>query len=151
MKLKLPAFFKRTTASGEATSRVAPKLTGNMKPASLARIRLLLLVSAIGLLAAMSYFVFQLMSLRIVHAMQQETEITTSMVVARVSSMAEYFGDSAALLAKDPEIAGLLKSGSLAQRSAREESLRYVFPTAINVRLLPPCRHYSARAATGAH
>lgn len=138
MKLKLPAFSRRTTASGEATSRVAPKLTGNMQPVSLARIRLLLLVSAIGLQAAMSYFVFQLMSLRIAHAMQQETEITTSMVVARVSSMAEYFGDSAALLAKNPEIAGLLKSGSLAQRSAREESLRYVFPTAINVRLLPP-------------
>jgi len=32
----------------------------------------------------------------------------------------------------------MLKSGDAAQLSAREESLRYVFPTAINVRLLPP-------------
>jgi phosphomannomutase/phosphoglucomutase len=138
MKLKLPAFFNRGAASGERKPRSAPQLTSNMKSASLARIRLLLLVSGVALLATMGYFVFQLMSLQIVRAMQQETEITTSMVVARVSSMAGYYGESAGLLAKDPEIAALLKSGSLAERSAREESLRYVFPTAINVRLLPP-------------
>lgn len=138
MKLKLPAFLQRKRAAKESKTRAAPQLSGNMKPASLARVRLLLLVTATGLIAVMGYFVFQVMSLQIVQAMEQETELTTSVVAARVASMAEYYGNSAALLAKDPEIAALLKNGNLALRGAREESLRYVFPTAINVRLLPP-------------
>jgi len=138
MKLNLPAFLKRSGGDRQRNPHVAPKASGNPKPASLARIQLVLLVAGVVLLAALAWFVFQLMSMQILQAMQQQTEITTSTVAARVHSMAEYYGQSAALLARDPEIADLLKNGTPAQRSAREESLRYVFPTALNVRLLPP-------------
>jgi phosphomannomutase/phosphoglucomutase len=115
-----------------------PQPTGDAKPASLIKVRNRILLSAMVVLTLLAFFIFQLMSVYITRVMGHDTSITTQQVAARVASLVEYYGDSVALLAKDPEISALLEAAEPAPLRAREESLRYVFPTAINVQLLPP-------------
>jgi phosphomannomutase/phosphoglucomutase len=138
MKLNVPALFRRFRQTREQSVPGVPQRADHMKPASLAKIRLWLLVGSVILLAGLAFFVFQLMSQQVLHAMQRDMDVTTSLVAARVSSTTGYFAGSAAALARDPEIAALLKDGTPAQRSAREEALRNVFPKSVHVRLLLP-------------
>ncbi|MEZ5541501.1 MAG: phosphomannomutase/phosphoglucomutase [Pseudomonadota bacterium] len=134
MKFPLPGSSKRARPAANKAKSVPEKLHS----ASLARVRTQLLFAGIILLTVLAYFLFQLTAIYIVAAKERETTTTTDLLAARVAAMADYYGASAALLAKDPEIADILMVGTAADRAAREESLRYVFPTAINVRLLPP-------------
>jgi phosphomannomutase/phosphoglucomutase len=139
MKFSLPAFLKRNRAqTARPTAQTMPQQDGDAKPASLVKVRNRILLGAMVLLALLALFIFQMMSIYISRAMDHEVNITTQQVAARVAAMVEYYGASAALLAKDPEISALLAAGETAPLHAREESLRYVFPTAINVQLLPP-------------
>ncbi|RLA01206.1 MAG: phosphomannomutase/phosphoglucomutase, partial [Gammaproteobacteria bacterium] len=78
------------------------------------------------------------MSGYILRTMEQENNIITQQVAARITAIVEHYGVTTALLAKDPDIAYLLMVGNEAALRSREESLRYVFPAAINVQLLPP-------------
>ena len=139
MKFSLPGFPRRNRAH-DAQSTVAntPQPVGDAKPASLVKVRNRILLGAMVLLALLALFIFQMMSIYITRAMDSEVNTITHQVAARVAAMVEYYGASAALIAKDPEISALLTSGEPAPLRAREESLRYVFPTAINVQLLPP-------------
>jgi phosphomannomutase/phosphoglucomutase len=137
MKFPLPGSRKSGKTAKQTAGRTQPA-AGGAPPVSLARVRTQLLFAGIILLAALAYFLFQVMAIYVVTAKEQETTTTTNLLAARVAAMAEYYGASAALLASDPGIAEVLMIGTAAERSAREESLRYVFPTAINVRLLPP-------------
>jgi len=137
MKFPLPGSRKAGKVAKKETSKPS-RAGGTAQPASLTRVRTQLLFAGFMLLSALAYILFQVMAIYIVAAKNQETTTTTDLLAARVAAMADYYGASAALLAKDPEIADILMIGTPAQRSAREESLRYVFPTAINVRLLPP-------------
>jgi phosphomannomutase/phosphoglucomutase len=139
MKLSLPGIIKRIKAAGgEAEPKPMPEVTDSMKPASLARVRLLLLVTGVTALVVLGYFVFQLMSLHVASTMDRENAVTTDLVAARVSALVEYYGTSLALQARDDELADLLIKDHAAKRSAREESLRHVYPGAVNVRLLEP-------------
>ncbi len=115
-----------------------PQLTGDIKPASLAKVRFQLLVASVVLLGVLAAFIFQLMSGPILRAMDKQSEIITHQVALRVSAMAAYYGSTTALLAKDADIAYLLMVGNESALRSREESLRYVFPKAINVQLLAP-------------
>ena len=137
MKFPLPGSRKPRKAAKKPAAK-SSRAPGPAQSASLARVRIQLMFAGILLLAALAYVLFQVMALYIVAAKDQETVTTTDLLAARVAAMADYYGASAALLAKDPEIADILMIGTAAERSAREESLRYVFPTAINVRLLSP-------------
>ncbi|MGB5539815.1 MAG: phosphomannomutase/phosphoglucomutase [Gammaproteobacteria bacterium] len=137
MKFPLPGSRKPRKAAKKPAAQ-SSRAPGPAQSASLARVRIQLMFAGILLLAALAYVLFQVMALYIVTAKDQETVTTTDLLAARVAAMADYYGTSAALLAKDPEIADILMIGTAAERSAREESLRYVFPTAINVRLLSP-------------
>ena len=139
MKLSLPSFLKhKKSADDQPVSRQMPQLTGDIKPASLGKVRFQLLVAGVVLLGVLAAFIFQLMSGHILRATEQESKIITQQVALRVSAMAAYYGSTTALLAKDPDIAYLLMVGNESALQSREESLRYVFPQAINVQLLPP-------------
>jgi len=139
MKLSLPSFLKhKKSADDEPVSKPMPQLTGDIKPASLGKVRFQLLVAGVVLLGVLAAFIFQLMSGHILRATEQESKIITQQVALRVSAMAAYYGSTTALLAKDPDIAYLLMVGNESALQSREESLRYVFPQAINVQLLPP-------------
>ncbi len=139
MKLSLPSFLNRKkSADDEPVSKPMPQLTGDIKPASLGKIRFQLLLAGVALLGVLAAFILQLMSGPILRATEQESKIITQQVALRVSAMAAYYGSTTALLAKDPDIAYLLMVGNESALQSREESLRYVFPKAINVQLLPP-------------
>jgi phosphomannomutase/phosphoglucomutase len=139
MKLSLPSFLSRKkSADNEAVSKPVAQLTGDIKPASLGKVRFQLLVAGVVLLGVLAAFIFQLMSGHILRATEQESKIITQQVALRVSAMAAYYGSTTALLAKDPDIAYLLMVGNESALHSREESLRYAFPKAINVQLLPP-------------
>jgi len=137
--MKFPSFSKRKKVSDETpVAKPMPQMAGDVRPASLGKARMQLLLAGVILMGLLSLFIFKLMSGYLSRAMEQETSVITEQVAARVAAMAEYYSASTALLAKDPEIAELLMYGQPAALRAREESLRYVFPTAINVQLLPP-------------
>ena len=139
MKLSLPGFLSRNNPSDdEPASKPMPQLTGDIKPASIGKVRLQLLLAGVVLLAVLAAFIFQLMSGHILRALEQESKTITQQVALRVSAMADYYSSTTALLAKDPDLAYLLMVGNESAVHSREESLRYVFPKAINVQLLPP-------------
>ncbi len=139
MNLSLPGFRKRNKAADDQpAAKPMPQLTGDARPASIGKVRIQLLVAGVVLLGMLAAFVFQLMSGYILRAMEQESDVVSRQVALRVASMVDHYGKAAALLAKDPDIAYLLMVGNESALQAREESLRYVFPGAINVQLLAP-------------
>ncbi|MGD8619949.1 MAG: hypothetical protein PVH54_12285, partial [Gammaproteobacteria bacterium] len=139
MKFSLPGFPGRSRSHDAQTGgQDMPQPVADAKPASLVKVRNRILLGAMVLLALLALFIFQLMSIYISRAMDREVNITTQQVAARVAAMVDYYGASAALLARDPGISALMLAGDTALLHAREKSLRHVFPTAINVQLLPP-------------
>jgi len=139
MKFSLGKLLKRNKSSADpADVQVVPELIVDAKPASLGKIRLQLLVTGVLLLALLAVFIFKLMSGYILQTMEQENNIITQQVAARITAIVEHYGATTASLAKDPDIAYILMVGNKASLRSREESLRYVFPAAINVQLLPP-------------
>jgi phosphomannomutase/phosphoglucomutase len=139
MKLSLPGFLKRRSqAEEESVSKFVPQLTGNSKPASLGKVRLQLMVVVMVLLGMLTVFVYQLMASHILRTLEHESSIITQQVALRVAVMADSYRSTTASLAKDPDLAYLLMVGNETALQSREESLRYVFPNAINVQLLAP-------------
>lgn len=139
MKLSLPSFLRRDkSANDQPVSKPMPQLAGDIKPASVGKVRFQLLLAGVVLLGVLAAFIFQLMSGHILRATEQESKITAQQVALRVAAIADYYGSTAALLAKDPDLAYLLMVGNESALQSREESLRYVFPEAINVQLLAP-------------
>ena len=139
MKFSLGKLFKRNKSSADpADVQAMPELIVDTKPASLGKIRIQLLVTGVLLLALLAVFIFKLMSGYILQTMEQENNIITRQVAARITAIVEHYGATTALLAKDPDIAYILMVGNKTSLRSREESLRYVFPAAINVQLLPP-------------
>jgi phosphomannomutase/phosphoglucomutase len=130
--------FKQSSKKKAAKSPPGSEAGGDVKTVSLARLRVRLLVSGIGILGVLAWFIFQYMGHHVGRVIDQEVNVTSSQIAARVSDFVRYYGDTAGLLAKDPELAFLFTRADSAGLLAREESLRYVFPNAINVQLLPP-------------
>ena len=89
MNLSLPGFLKRNkkTADDQPAARPMPQLTGDAKPASIGKVRIQLLVTAVLLLGLLAAFVFQLMSGYILRAMDQESDVVSKQVAMRVESL----------------------------------------------------------------
>ena len=139
MKLSFPGFLgRRNSSDDKPASKPMPQLTNDVNPASIGKVRLQLLLAGVVLLGLLAAFIFQLMSGHILRALEQESKIITQQVALRISAMADYYSSTTALLAKDPDLAYLLMVGNESAVQSREESLRYIFPKAINVQLLAP-------------
>ena len=139
MQLSLPGFLsRRKSLNYQSVSNPMPQLTDDIKTTSLGKVRLQLLLAGVVLLGMLTGFIFQLMSGYILRVMAQESEIITQQAALRAAALADYYGSTTALLAKDPDLAYLLMVGNESALQSREESLRYVFPQAINVQLLAP-------------
>jgi phosphomannomutase/phosphoglucomutase len=144
MKLSLPGFRKSSPEDGAAdkagkavqAGAVAPG--GTVKPVSLGKTRLKLAATAVVLMTLLALFIFQLMSTYITRAMDREVRMTVDQVAARTGTLVNFYSSNMALLAKDPDIARLLMAGDASALQDKEQSLTYLFPAAINVRLLPP-------------
>ena len=84
MKLSLPSFLNRKkSADDEPVSKPMPQLTGDIKPASLGKIRFQLLLAGVALLGVLAAFILQLMSGPILRATEQESKIITQQVALR--------------------------------------------------------------------
>ena len=145
MKFSLPGFRKSASQEDAADedrkaqpglSAVDPALA--IKPVSLRRVRLKILGAAVMLMLLLALFVFQIMSFYIGRAMDREVRMTVDQVAARTGALVNFYSSNMSLLAKDPDIARLLMAGDSAALQDKEQSLTYLFPAAINVRLLPP-------------
>ena len=132
------AFRRKQKEDGAEAPAPLPQLAGGSKTASLARVRFQLLLAAVVLLGVLAVFCYQLMSGTIMRAIDNEASLVTEQVAARVSGAVDYYGASVSMLAKDPGLSKLLMGGVQGALQAREESLRYVYPGALNVRLLLP-------------
>ncbi|MGB5259320.1 MAG: phosphomannomutase/phosphoglucomutase [Gammaproteobacteria bacterium] len=130
--------FKKSGKKKATRPPSGPEAGGDGEIVSLARLRVRLLVSGVGILGILAWLIFQYMGHHIGRVIEEEAVVTTSQTAARVSAAMRFYGDAAAQLAKDPEIAFIFTRGDSAGLQAREESLRYAFPDAINVQLLPP-------------
>lgn len=145
MKFSLPSFRKArptTDAPVEADkSRAMPVAPGSpvlAKPVSLGKTRMQMLVAGVALLVALAVFVFQVMTVYITRAMDQEVRMAVDQVAARTATLVRFYSSNMKLLARDPDIARLLMAGDEAALQEREQSLTYLFPAAINVQLLTP-------------
>ena len=135
-KLSLTRFFRgKGKTNNDAVSKPLAQLVGGNKTASLAKVRMQLLIAAVVLLGVLAVFCFQLMSGYISRAIENETSLVTQQVAARVSSVVDHYSASVSMLAKDPGISELLMRGDQGAIQAKEESLHYVYPDAVNVRL----------------
>ncbi|MEN8107847.1 MAG: phosphomannomutase/phosphoglucomutase [Pseudomonadota bacterium] len=145
MKFSLPSFRKArpdTDAPVAADkSRAMPVAPGSpvlAKPVSLGKTRMQMLVAAVVLLVLLAVFVFQVMTVYITRAMDQEVRMAVDQVAARTATLVRFYSSNMKLLARDPDIARLLMAGDEAALQEREQSLTYLFPAAINVQLLTP-------------
>jgi phosphomannomutase / phosphoglucomutase len=71
-------------------------------------------------------------------AEQQQSELSASMFAGSYRQWVERQAATAELVSKDPQLARLLTDGTEEELTARAESLAYLFPSSVRVRLLPP-------------
>jgi phosphomannomutase/phosphoglucomutase len=146
MKFSLPSLRKTPPGADDADTGdqarpvpvavATPAIT--IKPVSLGGTRLRLLSAVAILMTLLALFVFQVMSLYITRAMEREVRMTVDQIAARTATLVAFYSSNMSLLAKDPDVAQLFMDGDAAALQAKEQSLTYLFPAAINVRLLPP-------------
>ncbi|NHZ69998.1 MAG: phosphomannomutase/phosphoglucomutase, partial [Thermotogales bacterium] len=68
----------------------------------------------------------------------KQSELSASMFAGSYRQWVDRQASTAELVSKDPQLARLLTDGDKAALDARAESLAYLFPSSVRVRLLPP-------------
>ena len=112
MKLSSPKLRKKR-------KKDAPDEPGETGRASLARLRTQLLICGIAILALLAWFMFHFMGQHISRVIEQEVNVTTGQIAARVGDTVRLYSDTAALLARDPDIAYLFSRGDKAALQSR--------------------------------
>jgi len=140
MKFSLP--FLSRSAPTEKVSAPPPKRpagkAGSVRRASLARTKFQLLVIGVLMLGMLALFVYQFMSISVIRALDQDNTRTTQQAAAQLDALLDVYVATVGQLAKDPEIARLLKSGNTKALHEREKALVALFPRVLNIQLLPP-------------
>jgi phosphomannomutase/phosphoglucomutase len=132
-----PPFRSAKDKQGEAPS-VPEASAPRPRQVSLRSQAVVLLVAGMLLIAAPAAVVY-LQTAPQLHDMQQKhAELMADLSASAVGQWLNNQVATAELVAKDPEIAGIMMDGSEAERSAKAEDLAYLFPASIRVRLLPP-------------
>jgi phosphomannomutase/phosphoglucomutase len=140
MKFSLP-FLSRSAPTEKASApplKRASGKAGSARRASLARTKFQLLVAGVLMLGMLALFVYQFMSISVVRALDQDNTRTTQQAAAQLGALLDFYAATVGQLAKDPEIARLMKSGNTKALHQREEELVALFPRALNIQLLPP-------------
>ena len=111
MKFSLPG-FRKSASQEDAADKGGKAQPGPFavdpapasKPVSLSRTRLKILGAAVVLMLLLALFVFQIMSLYISRAMDQEVRMTVDQVAAQTGSLVKFYSSNMSLLAKDPPL-----------------------------------------------
>jgi phosphomannomutase/phosphoglucomutase len=141
MKLSLPFSFKPGKTDGvpaKPQPRRAAGRAGSARRASLVKTKFQILIAGVLLLGMLALFVYQFMSIAVARALAQDNARTTEQAAAQLGTLLDIYTSAVGQLAKDPEIAALLMAGKAPALRAREKSLAYLLPRALNIRLLPP-------------
>jgi phosphomannomutase/phosphoglucomutase len=120
---------KQTRAAGRS---------GAVRRASLGRTKFQVLSAAVLLLGVLSLFIYQFMSVVVARALSQDNARTAEQAAGEVAALLGFYDSTVGLLSRDPDIATLLNAGKASALREREKSLAYLFPKALNIRLLPP-------------
>jgi phosphomannomutase/phosphoglucomutase len=99
---------------------------------------LLLMVSAILLVAVPPVMVYLQTVLELKAAEQKQADLAAALFASKYRQWVERQEATAELVAKDPQLARLLMESDAQAREQKAASLAYLFPTSIRVRLLPP-------------
>jgi phosphomannomutase/phosphoglucomutase len=140
MKISLPFLSKPAKpemVSAPASKRAAVKAR-SARRASMARTKLQLLIAGVLLLGMLALFVYQFMSISVIRSLDRDNARTTQQVAAQLGALLDFYSATVAQIAKDPEIARMLKSGAANALRARERTLVALFPRVLNIQLLPP-------------
>jgi phosphomannomutase/phosphoglucomutase len=126
-----------TGTSGPQPRRAAHGVAATRR-ASLGKARYQMLLAGVVLLAVLSLLIYEFMAISVSRALRQDNIRTTEQAAVEVAALLDFYDSTVALLAKDPDIASLLKAGKTSALQQREQSLAYLFPKALNIRVLPP-------------
>ena len=141
MNFSLPSLSRSGKPARENTppqQKRAGGMTGTGRRASLGKTRFQILGAGVLLLGALSLFIYQFMSIAVSRALTQDNERTARQAAVEVATLLDFYDSTVGLISKDPDIVSLLKAGKASQLRLRERSLAYLFPRALNIRLLPP-------------
>jgi phosphomannomutase/phosphoglucomutase len=141
MKFSLPFVSKTGKTDGlpvKPQPRRAAGRAATARPVSLGRTKFQILIAGVLLLGVLALFVYQFMSIAVTRALAQDNARTTEQAAAQLGALLDFYTSSVGQLARDPEIAALLKSGKALALRQREKALAYLLPRALNIQLLPP-------------
>ncbi|HHH45081.1 MAG TPA: phosphomannomutase/phosphoglucomutase [Gammaproteobacteria bacterium] len=99
---------------------------------------LLLILAGILLVAVPPVIVYLQTVLELRAAEQKQASLSAVMFANSYRQWVDRQAATAELVCKDPQLARLLIDGTQQQRDAKAESLAYLFPSSVRVRLLPP-------------
>jgi phosphomannomutase/phosphoglucomutase len=99
---------------------------------------LLLMLIGVLLIVVPPAVVYLQTVLELKAAEQQQSELSARMFAGSYRQWVERQAATAELVSKDPQLARLLTDGTQEELTARAESLAYLFPSSVRVRLLPP-------------
>ncbi|GMQ88861.1 MAG: phosphomannomutase/phosphoglucomutase [Gammaproteobacteria bacterium] len=110
----------------------------NIRRFSLRSQMLLLILVGILLIVVPPAVVYLQTVLELKEAEQKQSELSASMFASSFRQWVDRQAATAELVSKDPQLARLLTDGNEEELTARAESLAYLFPSSVRVRLLPP-------------
>jgi len=99
---------------------------------------LLLILVGILLVVVPPALVYLQTVLELKSAEQKQSELSASMFAGSYRQWVDRQASTAELVSKDPQLARLLTDGDKEALNAKAESLAYLFPSSVRVRLLPP-------------
>jgi phosphomannomutase/phosphoglucomutase len=99
---------------------------------------LLLMLVGVLLVVVPPAVVYLQTALELKAAEQQQSELSARMFAGSYRQWVDRQAATAELVSKDPQLARLLTDGTEEELTARAESLAYLFPSSVRVRLLPP-------------
>ena len=137
MKISLPGFHRPGKADAETPADDSLS-QGDVKPVSLGKVRRQLLLAGLLVPLVPAVIIYLMMSGSMGRALEREASVTTGLLVARVATVVDYYGNAASSLADDPRVAALLEAGDQATLRSRADSLLHAFPAALNIRFMRP-------------
>jgi phosphomannomutase/phosphoglucomutase len=99
---------------------------------------LLLILVGVLLIVVPPAVVYLQTVLELEAAEQDQSDLSASMFAGSYRQWVDRQAATAELVSKDPQLARLLADGTEEELTARAESLAYLFPSSVRVRLLPP-------------
>jgi phosphomannomutase/phosphoglucomutase len=99
---------------------------------------ILLLVIAAILFALPTVLVYLKTAPQLKAAAQKQSDLAAELYASGYRQWVDHQAATADLVSKDPQLARLMVDGSEQEIAAKAESLAYLFPSSIRVRLLPP-------------